>query len=442
MTYGFSRIAILLAAAVGLLGTTARPAAAQLGGRVSTDESGTPSESSVQSAHAPDSLRTVGLREALRLFRENNLSLRRAQSEAQARRGEARQARAYPNPTLQATHEPVWRGGESQSETYLNVRQQIEWSGRSARVRSARERAAATQARTAADSARMAGQVAEAYVEAATAETRLRRLRQVTRVFRRADSSMTSRRREGDASGYAARRIRLEQARYEQRLAAARLEVRNAREQLALLILPEGTPSVTAEPLPSSRPPAISMQEALQAALRQRPELRRWQSAVEAQEAARRAARREAWPDPSVTAGYKRQSDGFEGAFLGVGIPLPVFDRNRGAAEAESSQLNVAQTQQALARRRIRNEVRRAHRAYRSARRQGQRLGDDLLRGTDDLLGIAQSSYGEGEMSLVELLDAADAYRDARLTSIDLRADLWSRYFGLLQAMGQPLNLP
>lgn len=444
MSHFSSRISVLLVAVAGLLGTTAPPADAQPEPHVSSGNASSPNPTSTraQFVQAADSLRTVGLREALRLFRENNLSLRRAQSEAQALRGEARQARTYPNPTLQATHEPLWRGGERQSETYLNVSQQIEWSGRSARIRSARERAAAARSRAAADSARLALQVTEAYVEAATAETRLRRLRQVTRVFRQADSSMAKRRREGDASGYAARRIRLERARYEQRLAAARLEVQNAREQLALLVLPEGTPSVAAEPLPSKRPPSISMQVALQAALQLRPELRRWQSAVEAQKAARRAARQEAWPDPSVTAGYKRQSDGFEGAFLGVGIPLPVFDRNRGVAEAESERLDAAQTQQILARREIRNGVRRVHAAYTSARRQDQLLEGDLLRGTDDLLRIAQASYGEGEMSLVELLDAADAYRDARLTSIDLRADLWSRYFQLLRAMGRPLDLP
>jgi cobalt-zinc-cadmium efflux system outer membrane protein len=389
-----------------------------------------------------DSLRTVGLREALRLFRNNNLSLRRAQSEARALQGEARQARAYPNPTLQATHEPLWRGGESQSETYLNLSQTLEWSGRSARIRSARKSAAAARSRTAADSARLAQQVAEAYVKAATAETRRRRLAQVTRVFRRADSSMAERRDEGDASGYAVRRIQLERARYEQRLAAARLEARSARRQLALLILPDEAPSVAAETLPGVPPPSISRREALRAALRARPELRRRQSEVEAQKAALRAARQEAWPDPSVTAGYKQQSNGFEGAFLGIGIPLPFFDRNRGAAEAATARLQSAQTQQTLARREIRNEVRRAYAAYTSTRRRSQLLNDELLQGSDDLLRIAQTSYGEGEMSLVELLDAADAYRDARLTRIELRTDLWTRYFRLLRAMGQPLDLP
>jgi Outer membrane protein len=169
---------------------------------------------------------------------------------------------------------------------------------------------------------RLALQVTEAYVEAATAETRRRRLVQVTRVFRKADSSMTKRQSEGDASGYAARRIRLERARYEQRLAAARLDVRNARRQLALLTRPDGASLMATESLPSSMPPSIPEQTALRTALRQRPELRRWQSAVAAQKAARRAARREARPDPSVTAGYKRQSNGFRGPFSASAFPF------------------------------------------------------------------------------------------------------------------------
>lgn len=391
---------------------------------------------------AMDSLRTVGLGEALRLFSENNLSLRRARSEVRALRGEARQEARYPNPRLQATHEPLRGNGTRQSETYLNLSQRIEWSGRSARIQAAEETAAAARARVKADSARLALQVAEVYVQAAAVETRLRRLQQVTRVFRRADSSMAERRGEGDVSGYAVRRIEIERARYEQRLAAARLEARNARRQLALFILPDQAPAVAADSLPRALPPRISKPNALDIAFRRRPELRRWRSEIDAQRAAVQAARREAWPDPSVTAGYKRQSNGFEGAFLGVALPLPLFDRNQGNAEAASARLSAAQTQQALVRREIRTEVRRAHSAYVAARRQSRLVGDELLAGAGDLLDIAQTSYGEGEMSLVELLDAADAYRDARLTTIDLRADLWRRYFGLLRAMGRPIDLP
>lgn len=395
-----------------------------------------------QPVQTPDTLRTVDLDGALRLFRANNLSLRRARAEVQALRGEAQQSAAYPNPRLQATHEPLWRNGTRVSETYLNVTQPIAWSGRAARIEARRQQVDAVRARAQSDSLRLAADVATAYVDAAAATLRRRRLEQVTRVFRRADSSFAAREAEGKASGYARRRVRLERARYEQRLAAARLEVRSARERLALLILPDAVSVVGTRGLPDAMPPRISRREAQRTARRQRPELERWRAEVEAQESAVTAARREAWPDPSVTAGYKQQSDGFEGAFLGLSLPLPLFDRNRGAAQAEAARLDVAETQRALVQREIRADVRRAHTAYRSARRQMELVGDGLMARSDDLLRIAQTSYREGEMSLVELLDAADAYRDARLTRVDLRADLWSRYVRLQAAMGRPIARP
>jgi cobalt-zinc-cadmium efflux system outer membrane protein len=389
-----------------------------------------------------DSLRTVSLSEALRRFRRNNLSLRRGRAavrEAEARR---RQARAYPNPHLQVTHEPLRRGDQSVSETYFNLSQPIEWRGRGARLDAARHEIDAARARTRADSARQALRVAEVYLEAAATEQRLERLRRVATVFRRADSSFGNREVAGEASGYARQRVRLERARSEQRLATARLAVHDARRRLALLIRPDERGLARAAALPDGRPPAIQKRSALRSARRQRPELARWTAAVEARQAARTAARREGWPDPTVTAGYKRQSNGFEGAFLGLDLPLPLFDRNRGEAEAEAARLDAAQTERALARREIENEVRRAHRAYVTARRQSRRVGANLLAGFDDLLRTASVGYEEGEMSLLELLDAADAYRDAQLRRLRLRRTLWTRYFELLHAMGQPLDVP
>lgn len=395
-----------------------------------------------QPTDGADSLRTVTFEEALRLFEKNNLSLKKAQSDIQVLEGEARQAGAYPNPALQVTHEPVWGEGGRQSETDVTLSQHIEWSGRADRIEAAEKRTAAARAQVDAARHQRTLEAATTYIDAATAETRLRRLKQVARLFRTADSSMAVREREGDASGYAVRRIRLERARYEQRLAAARLEAESARRRLALLILPEGASAVAAQSLPTTTPPAVSEQTALRTALDERPALRRWQAEVEAQQFALQATRQEVWPDPTVTAGYKQQSEGVRGAVLGVGIPLPLFDRNGGATEAESARLQAAKTQRTLARRQIRNEVRRAHQAYASVRRQSTLLEGKLLTGSEDLLTIAQTSYEEGEMSLVELLDAADAYRDARLTTVDLRADLWTRYFELRRAMGRPIVLP
>jgi cobalt-zinc-cadmium efflux system outer membrane protein len=58
-------------------------------------------------------------------------------------------------------------------------------------------------------------------------------------------------------------------------------------------------------------------------------------------------------------------------------------------------------------------------------------LGDAYL-----LLSAARVSYAEGEMTLLELLDAVDADRDARLIASRLRAEAWIAYFDLVRAMG------
>ncbi len=54
----------------------------------------------------------------------------------------------------------------------------------------------------------------------------------------------------------------------------------------------------------------------------------------------------------------------------------------------------------------------------------------------DDLLDMALVAYAEGEMELVELLDAADALHEARTAELSLRAAFWTAYFDLERALG------
>ena len=114
-------------------------------------------------------------------------------------------------------------------------------------------------------------------------------------------------------------------------------------------------------------------------------------------------------------------------------------NRNLGLIEAETARLRAAETRQILAMRQVENEVRQTYASYASLRTRVMLIQEDLLAETGDLLQIALTSYGEGEMTLVELLDAAAAHRDAQLTSIDLRAALWTSYYDLLRAAGGPL---
>lgn len=372
------------------------------------------------------------------MFAQNNLELQESRFRAAELSALARQAAAYPNPSGILSHEPVWREEESNSETYLNVSQQVEWPGlRRARIDAAEELAEAAYADFQADSLRLLFEVAEAYTEAVAAGQRLDLLTAVTDIFRQADRANQRMLVEGEVSGYRTQRMRVERARYENRLALAELEGADAARRLALLVAPNGE-AVQLYPAEGIRdlPSGLAFEAVLRHARAQRAELASAAANVEAANAALLAARRERLPEPTITAGFKRQSDGFNGVFLGTSIPLPVFDRNTGNIEARRQQLAAAEARLALVEARVEQDVRRAYDLYASLSDRVERISGDLLGDADNLLRAARVGYAEGEMSLVELLDAAEAYRDARTSSLDLHSSFQTAYFDLLRAAG------
>ena len=143
-----------------------------------------------------------------------------------------------------------------------------------------------------------------------------------------------------------------------------------------------------------------------------------------------------AYPDITATGGYKRQSDGFNGAFLGLSVPLPLFDRRGGAVATSESQIRASEERLELTRRQVQADLRKAIESYHSLQLRGALLEEDILGGDPDLLEIAQVAYDAGEMTLVELLDAAEALRDAHSAEAKLRSDLWIAYYDLERAMG------
>ena len=98
----------------------------------------------------------------------------------------------------------------------------------------------------------------------------------------------------------------------------------------------------------------------------------------------------------------------------------------------------TADAEVTLRRRQVENDLRRAIERYESAVARLQRLGTDLLSDAAALLETASLAYQEGEFTLLQLIDAADAYRISRIGLIDLRAEAWVAYYKLEWAMGGP----
>jgi cobalt-zinc-cadmium efflux system outer membrane protein len=379
----------------------------------------------------------VTLEEAVELFGKNGLPLRIARAEQRVARGEARQSRAYRNPTASFTREQLGRAGESYHETVATVGQRLEWPGRTAAlIRASGRRIEAAEAAFRADSLQLMFELGRAYASAWAAEEIERALEVAAVTMADAVEAAERRYGMGDISGFALRRLRVEGARVAREHAVARLAATSARRRLGNLVLPgaEELEIGAAEPLDGT-PPRVDRETAL-AALAGRPDLEAAAGAAEAARAAASAAA-QAWvPAPTLTAGYKDQSDGFAGAALGLAIPLPLFDRRRGAAAAEAARAAAAAAALELRRREARSDLHDSYDRYASALEGLASIGRGLLGEADDLLEIARLAYDEGELELVELLDAAEAYRDARVMAVELSADAWVAYFDLARAMG------
>jgi cobalt-zinc-cadmium efflux system outer membrane protein len=385
---------------------------------------------------AQDSVRRVSLDEALALFGRHNLELRIARAGAAAATARARQAAAYPNPTIGVTHETLNAGAGGYDETYLTLAQQIRWPWESAaRGRAAAAEREAAAHRVAGDSLRLAFDVKRRFAEAASAERVHDGLAEATAVVRGALEDATHRAAEGDLSGYALRRLRVERARYEADLSAAVLALQAARRRLGTTLLPGSTIEIAPTDLPADDPPEVEDGTASPPEFAV-PTLAAARAALDAARADEQAVRRGRMPAPAAIGGYKSQSDGLTGAFLGLSLPLPLFDRRSAAAAEAGAATARADAHLALVRRHAEDDVRLAVSAYQAARARARLFAGELLAEPEALLRIAQVAYAEGEMSLVELLDAVDAYRAARVAAVEARRDLWISFFDLERAAG------
>jgi cobalt-zinc-cadmium efflux system outer membrane protein len=360
----------------------------------------------------------ITLRDALQRAEASSLELRLAREAITAAQARVVTAGTRPNPTLGIDREQL--GGDGgYHETVLTVGQSLDVTGqRGARREAARGEVASAEARLVAEAARVRAEVRTAYLRAVGAEARLAVLSDAVLVFREAEGTGQSRYREGDISMYELQRLQVETARYETMLAEARLELlRSGRDLATLTFFEPGREGVVLLPADSLtgllRPDGVSVADTALVLARRRADVRAAEADVEAARARVALAGRGRRFNPTVTAGLKEQAGGMYGGVLGVSVPLAVSDRNRGPiAEAEAA-LAQAETRRALAVRAAETDVLRALDRQRSLADR-LTLREGLLARTGTLLQAARVAYAEGEMTLLELLDAAETYRTAR----------------------------
>ena len=162
-------------------------------------------------------------------------------------------------------------------------------------------------------------------------------------------------------------------------------------------------------------------------------------SSVNAQRSKADAARRSRLPSPNLFGGVKRAdelSGRKTGGVFGVTVALPLFDDGgREAARWEAERSRV-EAERMFIEYRIRSEITGASEVL--TLRQAA-LSQEQQGTAEELVQIAVVAYREGEVGILELLDAARTASRARTRSIDLRLDARLAQIALERAVGDTL---
>ncbi|MBO9547572.1 TolC family protein [Caulobacter sp.] len=357
------------------------------------------------------------------------------EAETRAAEGRALQARARPNPTLDLQVENVGGDGPYRdfrsAETTLSVGQTLELGGkRGARVAAARAELDTARSRAGLTRVTFARDLSVAYATAEAAEERLvlaKERVELAQADARAARLLVDNGKEAELRALQAQAAvsaaQAEQSRAEAEAGAAlaRLSALIGAEQTYVAVTPGVLDRAWTASATTDQPPAVAVAQAEQTAAARKLDLER-----------RRAA-----PDVTVSFGVRRLAgDDATAAVAGVSLPLPLFDRNRGAvkaaqaeADAARARLLIAQADATADRRGAEGEARAAERST-AAAREGEAAAREAYR-------LAKLGYEAGKLPLLELLSARRDLVAARQRHIEARLARAKACADLAQANGQ-----
>ena len=168
-----------------------------------------------------------------------------------------------------------------------------------------------------------------------------------------------------------------------------------------------------------------------------RAELRALQFTADRARREAEAATRARYPQPVVMGGLKRaDNEGARqsGGVFGVSLAVPLFDTGEREAARWTAEATKTAAEQVAIEQQIRAEVAGAVEALRL--RQEALADVPGVTGVEDLIGMAEVAYREGEVGIVTLLDAIRTATRIRVHEIGMRLDARLAQVALERAVG------
>jgi cobalt-zinc-cadmium efflux system outer membrane protein len=161
-------------------------------------------------------------------------------------------------------------------------------------------------------------------------------------------------------------------------------------------------------------------------------DLRRRQADVARGRAELSVERAKSIPDVTLSAGFRQFREDGENAFLmGVSVPIPIFDSNRGAIAKARADLVAAEADLAAESIDLDRRTHAARANLAAARDTARTLQDSIIPTAEQAFALADEGYAQGKFAYLEVLEAQRTLVDARTDLInalqgfhDARAEL------------------
>ncbi|WP_343726480.1 TolC family protein [Burkholderia seminalis] len=382
---------------------------------------------------------SLTLSDALAVAARNNPALRGARADVDASAGALLQAGARPNPEVSFLQES-FRSNERTSTALIN--QTIELGGK----RRARLDVASYGRESAGASLDEQGAVVRADVIAAfygllAAQRQLQVTEESAAIAARSADLAGRRAQAGKVSPVEATKAQVAAAGVQIEVVTARGKVDVAREKLnavmgeargdRLAVLGDLETVPPVEPLPAL---TAQLDDAPLARIA-RAEMLRSNAAVSLERARR-------IPDVTVSAGVKRVTTGGvpdNQAVVGVSIPIPLFNTNKGALLEATHRAERANADLDRERTRLRLALTQAYANFEAAEQEAQRLKSDILPAARVALDAMSRGYELGKFSFLDVLDAQRTLFQGQSQYVRALADAHSARADIGRLVGTPL---
>lgn len=371
-------------------------------------------------------------------FLEQSPYVREARARAAVARAESKGRALYANPSVNYSRE-----GAGLTE-FLQAAQAIPVSGRMKLLRQAGDAAIrASEADGAFDVWQARTSLRQAFYQVLAAQEReavfTAGLQEIDGVIQ----VLAAREREGEGSKFDRLRALRERADLLAELALARAGTELDRSRM-LAYLPADTRIARVYGSLETALPALNPEDLTRRALTAREDYRAEQRRLDQFRVEERAAERLRIPEPVVNAGYKRADIGLNrianGPVVGVTLPLPLFNKGQTETARFSAERERTSARLAILERRIRAAVEGAVRAFHLRVEARDRYRGELAGAGLELIQIAAAAYQEGEIGILQLLDAYRSQRQAELRLVDIQAAVKEAQIELERAAGEELG--